>query len=156
VLMVPVVTPHAIEKMINHDSVDIDDVLAEWLIAVVILEYSDIFATKPRLKKLCPLIMAGTLAGQEYRCPLKDVAVVHPSATAEMVLRLFSKKGAAPDEVVDFIQKSSVKSIVNGIMRNIGEPLMVEQCNMETAAAETRYVVGKSTHQTWKVLQTCG
>jgi GTPase SAR1 family protein len=157
-LVLPIVTPLAIRRMLteNHDGTEVDHVLGEWLIASVLVRYGECFEERPRLRTVYPIFIEGNEGDQDYRLSLRDISNSQPTATIRLVLDLFEQRWPVlPSKVVEFIEKCTVKSIVASIRNFDGLNLVVQKCDMETAAADLKPIISQSIRAVWKVFQGC-
>jgi hypothetical protein len=157
-LMLPIVTPVAIRRMLteNHDGTEIDHVLAEWLIASVLVRYGECSEERPRLRTIYPIFIEGNEGDQDYRLSLRDISNSQPTATIRLVLDIFEQRWPVlPSKVVEYIEKCTVKSIVASIRNFDGLNLVVQKCDMETAAEDLKPIISQSIRAVWKVFQGC-
>jgi GTPase SAR1 family protein len=115
-VLVPVISPTALERMMNPSTAETDNVLVEWLTAVVVLKFRAQISGC-RLEKVVPLVICDR-DGNEYFKMRDGLSTQRPLATQKAVLELFTQLSLHLSvEAIQFINTVTVKEIVDGIMK---------------------------------------
>jgi hypothetical protein len=115
-VVVPVVSINALQRMLNHNSDEVDCVLVEWLAALVFVTYPSCFEVP--LRALVPLLLYDS-SGYGYFSVSSKLPVVVPLASCKSLLSLFRHAEIMlPTDIVAFIQSITVKVIVDGVMKS--------------------------------------
>jgi hypothetical protein len=118
-VMVPLVSMNALQRMMNIKPANIDDVLVEWLTAVVFNRFPLHFQRLVSLRKILPVV-SKELDGTDYFSVINANMLSEsvPTGSCKAVLVLFEQANISlPTEVKQFISTVTVKDIVYGIMR---------------------------------------
>jgi GTPase SAR1 family protein len=117
VTMVPIVSVNALQRILKHKPVNVDNILVEWLTALVLISYPTHFQVP--LRTIVPLCFSDS-SGYGYFSVSGQLPLLVPTATCEAVLDLFRLVGIIlPADVVTFIRTITVKKVVDGIMTSI-------------------------------------
>jgi GTPase SAR1 family protein len=121
-VFVPVVSPTAILRMLNHDPVEVDNVLLEWLTALLLIRFPDLHVhtnADHHLKYISPICFSGP-AGGGYFAVMSKLPTVMPTATIKALRSLLSlHKITVSREVDEFINTVTVKEVVDGVMQSL-------------------------------------
>jgi hypothetical protein len=120
-LMTPFVTPSALERMLDSkvNPSSVDNLLVEWLSALVFIKFKEHLGVTVLLKSICPICFIDA-AENSYFTLKEELSTESPRATLEEVKDMFiSSFGLATNTVViKWIEEQNVKSIVESIMSN--------------------------------------
>jgi hypothetical protein len=118
-VMVPLVSMNALQRMLNSDPADVDDVLVEWLTALVFVRFSSHLRGLVSLRQVVPIV-SKELDGSDYFSVRKAGLLPNsvPTESCKAVLALFEQANISlPTDVTQFVNTVTVKDIVFGIMR---------------------------------------
>jgi hypothetical protein len=105
--------------MKRHDSAKVDNVIVEWLTALIFVRVDAHFHELISLRKILP-ICCKDLAGCDFFSISDTLSQLVPSASCKAVLTLFEMAGMVlPDHIRQFIDTVSVKEVVEGIMTSM-------------------------------------
>jgi GTPase SAR1 family protein len=108
-VFVPIVSPDALKRMVEHNPEKVDNVLLEWL--TVLLLFGFPVLCNETLRYICPICLAG------YSAVKTAVSAVIPDKTVNTLRGLFDLKGIElPPKAMKFLETVTVRDIVDGIM----------------------------------------
>jgi GTPase SAR1 family protein len=116
-VMVPLVTTNAFQKLYDHDAAQVDNVLVEWLTALVLVTYPTHIPNFINLRVILPICVTDSAGVGYFSLGSNKLSLVEPTASNTAVLNLFKLAGIVlPPHVEGFIKSIKVKQIVDGIM----------------------------------------
>jgi GTPase SAR1 family protein len=117
---IPLVSPNALQRMVTHDPQEIDNLLIEWLTALLLMNYPDFaFQAKSRLRLICPICVKSSTA-DDYAGVKISLPRTVPVATIRKLKELVRHRGMiVSSEVTEFLNTVTVRDIVDGVMESI-------------------------------------
>jgi GTPase SAR1 family protein len=118
-VLIPVVSPNALQRLVNHNPQEVDNLLIEWLTAVLLVKYADLrLQTKSSLRFICPICFKSA-ARDGYFDIISSLSQSVPTATITDLKELFSYKGfTLPSEAIKYLDTVTVKRIVGDVMKS--------------------------------------
>jgi GTPase SAR1 family protein len=121
-VFVPVVSPTAILRMLNHNPLEVDNVLLEWLTALLLIKFPGVHVQTKGLRRLQyinPICFSGP-AGDGYFAVKSELPRVVPTATINELRRLIIvHEITVSREVDEFLNTVTVKEVVDGVMQSL-------------------------------------
>jgi hypothetical protein len=144
-VFVPVVSPHALYRMMNHVPEEVDNLLIEWLTALLLSDFPTLCSGG--LRKIYPVCCKGTCpesckdaCKEDYFAVKGKLSTAVPVKTIQVLTGLFDSAGIElPPKALKFLEAVTVRDIVNGIMGRLCKtwdisadlPDVISGCGME-------------------------
>jgi hypothetical protein len=137
-LMVPVVSPVALQLMLsdNMNINEIDNLLVEWLSALVFIRFKAELGSVVVLKTIYP-VWVKDASGNSYFTYKAQLSTKKPLATIREVKDMIACQFGTRPTVVKWIEQQTVKSIVDRIM-TYNNPQQVSTTDMKMSLATSR------------------
>jgi hypothetical protein len=120
-VFVPLVTSNALQRMVSHDPREVDNLLVEWLTALLLMKFPEADSNGGRfpLRFISPICLKDR-SGRGYFSLKDTLSRVVPFKTIAALRDLLESKGIiCSARVSQFLETVTVKDIVDGVMESI-------------------------------------
>jgi hypothetical protein len=133
-VFVPLVTANAVDRLTRHDPQELDNLLIEWLTALLLLKFPDLDRNGSRfpLRFIIPICVEDC-SQASYFTMVSSLSRVVPVKSILELKDMLAKQGICLSETVErFLERVTVKDVVEGIMANICLPREEEDDQLST------------------------
>jgi GTPase SAR1 family protein len=137
-VFVPVVSPNAVLRMLTHNPAEVDNVILEWLTALLLIRFPDLHVhtnADHHLKYISPICFSGP-AGGGYFAVMSKLSTVMPTATIKVLRSLLNlHKITVSREVDEFLNMVTVREVVDGVMQSLVTERVTDDTGLNLVSA---------------------